>query len=181
MIKVANNISNMLRKQSAERMDGTAGSTPIHLSKLPDIAIPDYALYGAGGALGGAALGAVINKLRGGSALKGGLLGGGIGAGLGLGTRGIMDLLAKRENAQKGELYERRENTARIMGFPPSFTMATPPEKEPSNYVVDPERASLAYAEDLAAYRDKREKIMSQAQADLAALEAPDASLYSGR
>lgn len=57
----------------------------------------DYALYGGGGALGGAGLGALINYLRDKSVAQGALVGGGIGGAAGLGTRGLMDYLANAE------------------------------------------------------------------------------------
>jgi hypothetical protein len=53
----------------------------------------DYAMYGGGGALGGAGIGALVNYLRDKSLAQGALVGGGIGGAAGLGTRGIMDLL----------------------------------------------------------------------------------------
>jgi hypothetical protein len=69
-----------------------------------------YLMYGGGGALTGAGIGALINKLRGGSALKGGLIGGGIGAGLGLGGAGIKNYLenaAIEQNKKEYATYEK--------------------------------------------------------------------------
>lgn len=54
------------------------------------------ALYAAGGGLLGAGAGALLSKLMGGSALKGGLIGGGLGAGAGYFGRGaLQDYLAQ--------------------------------------------------------------------------------------
>jgi hypothetical protein len=64
-----------------------------------------YLMYGGGGALAGAGIGALINKLRGGSALKGGLIGGGIGAGLGLGGAGIKNYLENAAIEQNKKEY----------------------------------------------------------------------------
>jgi len=92
MIKIASNITNLLNKQAA----------------LSDYLKNDYVRYGAGGALGGAALGAIINKLMGGSALKGGLIGAGLGGAAGLGAAGIKGY---RKN------QERLANQARAASF----------------------------------------------------------------
>jgi hypothetical protein len=123
MIKVANNIDALLNKKAAERMDGYAGSTPMRVGNS-EFAVPDYLLYGGGGALAGAGIGALVNKLRGGSALKGGLIGSGIGAGAGLGARGLMDLLAYLRNSKnekqfraKEEGVTRRNETAKVMNL----------------------------------------------------------------
>jgi hypothetical protein len=62
----------------------------------------DYAMYGGGGALGGAGIGALVNYLRDKSVAEGALVGGGIGGAAGLGTRGIMDLLANGAPVEEG-------------------------------------------------------------------------------
>jgi hypothetical protein len=83
-----------------------------------------YLTYGAGGALGGAALGALINKLRGGSALKGGLIGGGIGAGLGLGGAALHRGLKGRAAIKELERLLKREeiiNRIRTHGRAPGL------------------------------------------------------------
>lgn len=69
MIKIANNLAKVHLKHSA----------------FSDYLQNPAVQYGGGGALVGAGLGALINKLRGESALKGALIGGAGGAGLGLG------------------------------------------------------------------------------------------------
>lgn len=60
--------------------------------------LQDYALYGGGGALAGAGVGALVNALRGKSVGKGALIGGGLGGLAGLGTRGAMDYLSKQRS-----------------------------------------------------------------------------------
>jgi hypothetical protein len=115
MIKIASNITNLLNKQAA----------------LSDYLKNDYVRYGAGGALGGAALGAIINKLMGGSALKGGLLGAGLGGAAGLGAAGIKGYRKNQErlanearaasfvgNRTPEEEQAARDYTARMMGLP---------------------------------------------------------------
>lgn len=87
MIKVANNLNVLFEKRSA----------------ISDYLNNDYVRYGGGGALAGAGLGALINKLMGGSALKGGLLGAGLGAGAGLGYKGLSDYQAKQRSDKADE------------------------------------------------------------------------------
>ena len=59
----------------------------------------DYGVAGGGGALLGGGIGALINKLRGGSALKGGLLGAGIGGAAGLGAKALGDFALRDSRA----------------------------------------------------------------------------------
>ena len=79
MIKLSSNLHNLVKR--------SAKASPMS----------DYAVYGGAGALGGAGLGALINYLRDKSVAEGALVGGGLGGAAGLGTRGIMDLLAKED------------------------------------------------------------------------------------
>lgn len=76
---------------------------PAHVKQAADLsdqhkflnptgnALADYGIYGGGGALGGAAIGALINMLRDEDILSGALIGGGAGLGLGLGGKAIAD------------------------------------------------------------------------------------------
>ena len=59
----------------------------------------DYGVAGGGGAALGGGIGALINKLRGGSALKGGLLGAGIGGAAGLGAKALGDFALRDSRA----------------------------------------------------------------------------------
>jgi len=95
MIKVANNLNVLFEKRSA----------------ISDYLNNDYVRYGGGGALAGAGLGALVNKLMGGSALKGGLLGAGLGAGAGLGYKGLSDYQAKQRSNKADESMTSVEGT----------------------------------------------------------------------
>ena len=113
MIKVANNIDALLNKKAAERMDGYAGSTPMRVGNS-EFAVPDYLLYGGGGALAGAGIGALINKLRGKDVLKGSLIGAGIGGGTGLAGTAIANAL------EDAAAYEDLRNRGSLRGMIPS-------------------------------------------------------------
>jgi hypothetical protein len=77
-------------------------------------ALADYGIYGGGGALGGAAIGALINMLRDEDALTGALVGGGAGLGLGLGGKALLDAnMRPRYEALQGVMKERDAALAR--------------------------------------------------------------------
>lgn len=113
MIKVANNLNVLFEKKSA----------------ISDYLNNDYVRYGGGGALAGAGLGALVNKLMGGSALKGGLLGAGIGGGAGIGAKELMEYLKQQEhlnalaasvaNRTPEEQQAARDATAKILQLDP--------------------------------------------------------------
>ncbi len=82
----------------------------------------DYGVAGGGGVLLGGGIGALINKLRGGSALKGGLLGAGIGGAAGLGAKALGDFALRNEraaddvsNANIGKSKSDIERTAKMI------------------------------------------------------------------
>lgn len=72
----------------------------------------DYGVAGGGGALLGGGIGALINKLRGGSALKGGLLGAGIGGAAGLGAKALGDF-ALRDSRAADDIANKRIETSK--------------------------------------------------------------------
>lgn len=85
----------------------------------------NYAIWGGGGALAGAGIGALINKLREKNVLEGLLYGAGIGGASGLGLKGLADIFAGeaqrfkrefrhsfRERAEQMDAANKAENQA---------------------------------------------------------------------
>ena len=86
-------VESLQNQALANKIQAQADKTGSH--KRAASSASDYAMYGGGGALGGAGIGALVNYLRDKSLAQGALVGGGIGGAAGLGTRGILDLLAQ--------------------------------------------------------------------------------------
>lgn len=140
MIKLASNLQNLVKR--------SAKASPMS----------DYAMYGGAGALGGAGLGALINYLRDKSVAEGALVGGGIGGAAGLGTRGIMDLLARSGPERVWSNAETREEE--LPGAGPLKDRANPMRKVLRDLEKDPRYIQAKYdagvktLEDMIAYRD---------------------------
>lgn len=104
MIKVANNLQNMLAVKAADQSmppgivdpgsvpPGTPPFTLGGIHPFADNQLANYATFGLGGGAAGAGIGALVNYLRNKSLLKGALTGGAIGAGAGIGLKGLADM-----------------------------------------------------------------------------------------
>lgn len=105
-----------------------------------DSQLANYGIYGGAGALGGAGIGALINLLRGESALKGALIGGGIGGGLGLGAKALGDYSLSdskgRIDALENKLVKTRKEHPYTTGD--AFLARRPNPKDESEWFFGP-------------------------------------------